>query len=292
MKLAVHCANLSYPGGPEALAASLAGVARAADQGGVTTLTMMDHCFQMEDLGGPAEPMLEGYTLAGLPGRATPSVSSSACWSPASPTGTPGCWRRRSTTLDVLSGGRAKLGLGAAWYEREHRGPRRAVPARRRAVRAARGDAADLPADVERRRRPVRGTSTTGSPRRSAHPAGAGGRTADADRRQSVSARPCAWSRSTPTPATSSPRPEEVAHKLDVLRRPLRGRRAATRRGTAHRDAPARTRSTTSTFLSPDGGPTPRLGIDQVWIGPRPDDPVGWTERACAEVLPRLSELG
>jgi hypothetical protein len=34
------------------------------------------------------------------------------------------------------------------------------------------------------------------------------------------------------------------------------------------------------------------LGIDQVWIGPRPDDPVGWTERACAEVLPRLSELG
>jgi hypothetical protein len=59
MELGVHCANLTWPGGPEALGTTLAGVARAADEGGVRTLTLMDHYFQMENLGGPPEPMLE-----------------------------------------------------------------------------------------------------------------------------------------------------------------------------------------------------------------------------------------
>ena len=66
MKLAVHAADLTWPGGAGELAPTLAGVARAADQGGVTTLTMMDHWFQMEQMGGPAEPMLEGYTTLGF----------------------------------------------------------------------------------------------------------------------------------------------------------------------------------------------------------------------------------
>ena len=60
------------------------------------------------------------------------------------------------TTLDVLSGGRAWLGIGAAWNEEESRGLGLPFPPHRRAVRAAGGDAADLPADVERRRGPVR----------------------------------------------------------------------------------------------------------------------------------------
>ena len=120
MKLAVHCANLSYAGGPETLAATLAGVARAADQGGVTTLTMMDHWFQMEDLGGPAEPMLEGYTSMGFLAGRTERVQLGLLV-----TGVtyrhPGLLAKVVTTLDVLSSGRALLGLGAAWYEREHR---------------------------------------------------------------------------------------------------------------------------------------------------------------------------
>ena len=66
MELAIHCANLSWPGGPSALGDHLARVARAADEGGVTTLTLMDHYFQMENLGGPPEPMLEGYTSLGF----------------------------------------------------------------------------------------------------------------------------------------------------------------------------------------------------------------------------------
>lgn len=120
MKLAVHCANLSYAGGPETLAATLAGVARAADQGGVTTLTMMDHWFQMEDLGGPAEPMLEGYTSMGFLAGRTERVQLGLLVTGATYRH-PGLLAKVVTTLDVLSSGRALLGLGAAWYEREHR---------------------------------------------------------------------------------------------------------------------------------------------------------------------------
>src|SRR6476646_7620327 len=109
MKLAVHCANLSWPGGPEQLGPTLAQVARTADQGGVTTLTMMDHWFQMETLGGPSEQMLEGYTSLGFLAGQTQHLDL-------------GLLAKIVTTLDVLSQGRAFLGIGAAWYEREHLG--------------------------------------------------------------------------------------------------------------------------------------------------------------------------
>ena len=121
MKLAVHCANLSWPGGPEKLGSTLADVARTADQGGVSTLTMMDHWFQMETLGGPPEPMLEGYTSLGFLAGQTSNLDLGLLV-----TGVtyrhPGLLAKIVTTLDVLSGGRAFLGIGAAWYEREHDG--------------------------------------------------------------------------------------------------------------------------------------------------------------------------
>src|SRR5436190_3270568 len=121
MKLAIHCANLSYPGGPTALGPTLAQVARTADEGGVTTLTMMDHWFQMERLGGPPEPMLEGYTSLGFLAGQTQRLDLGLLV-----TGVtyrhPGLLAKIVSTLDVLSGGRAFLGIGAAWYEREHRG--------------------------------------------------------------------------------------------------------------------------------------------------------------------------
>src|SRR3954462_9336052 len=121
MLLGVHCSNLSWPGGAEALGPTLAGVARAADEGGVTTLTMMDHYFQMEVLGGPPEPMLEGYTALGFLAGQTSNLELGLLV-----TGVtyrhPGLLAKIATTLDVLSGGRAMLGLGAAWYEREHDG--------------------------------------------------------------------------------------------------------------------------------------------------------------------------
>ena len=81
----------------------------------------MDHYFQMEQLGGPAEPMLEGYTALGFLAGQTSNLELGLLV-----TGVtyrhPGLLAKIATTLDVLSGGRAMLGLGAAWYEREHDG--------------------------------------------------------------------------------------------------------------------------------------------------------------------------
>src|ERR1700759_4479045 len=126
MKLAIHCSNLTWPGGAAALGSTLASVARVADDGGFTTLTMMDHYFQMEQLGGPPEPMLEGYTSLGFLAGQTSNLELGLLV-----TGVtyrhPGLLAKIVTTLDVLSRGRAMLGIGAAWYEREHRG--RGVPA-------------------------------------------------------------------------------------------------------------------------------------------------------------------
>ena len=121
MRFAVHLADLSFPGGPEALTPTLGSLARIADQGGISRLTMMDHYFQMEPLGGPAEPMLEGYTSLGYLAGQTSTTELGLLVSGVTYRH-PGLLAKIITTLDVLSGGRAVLGMGAAWYEREHRG--------------------------------------------------------------------------------------------------------------------------------------------------------------------------
>ena len=121
MRFGIHFANMSFPGGPEELAGTLAETAQVAEDGGAAWFTLMDHWFQMEQLGGPAEPMLEGYTalgyLAGLTRRMTLGLLVTGVTYRH-----PALLAKTVTTLDVLSGGRAMLGLGAAWYEREHRG--------------------------------------------------------------------------------------------------------------------------------------------------------------------------
>lgn len=121
MKLGIHFTNFSLPGTPDSLASTLAATARAAEDGGVATFTLMDHWFQMETLGGPPEPMLEGYTSLGFVAARTQRMTLGLLV-----TGVtyrhPGLLAKIVTTLDVLSGGRAQLGIGAAWYEREHDG--------------------------------------------------------------------------------------------------------------------------------------------------------------------------
>jgi F420-dependent oxidoreductase-like protein len=121
MQLGVHYANFTHPDWEHRLAERLTETARVADQGGVAQFTVMDHWFQMEPLGGPPEPMLEGYTTLGYLAAVTERLRLSLLV-----TGVtyrhPGLLAKTVTTLDVLSGGRAMLGIGAAWYEREHRG--------------------------------------------------------------------------------------------------------------------------------------------------------------------------
>jgi F420-dependent oxidoreductase-like protein len=121
MQLGVHFTNFSLPGAPGTIPGALADTARTAEQIGCASFTLMDHWFQMEQLGGPAAPMLEGYTSLGYLAGQTERINLSLLV-----TGVtyrhPGLLAKIVTTLDVLSGGRAMLGIGAAWYEREHQG--------------------------------------------------------------------------------------------------------------------------------------------------------------------------
>ena len=148
MRIGIHAVRYDTPGGTASIAPTLAATARAAEDAGVSRFTLMDHWFQMEHTAPATDPMLEGYTSLGFVAAHTHSMRLGLLV-----TGVtyrhPGLLAKIVATLDVLSGGRAQLGIGAGWYEREHRAPRRAVPARRRTLRAARGDAADLHADVE-----------------------------------------------------------------------------------------------------------------------------------------------
>ena len=150
MRVGIHFVNFTLPGAPETLGPTLATTARIAEESGVSVFTLMDHWFQMEMMATSEDPMLEGYTSLGFLAGHTDTMTLGLLV-----TGVtyrhPGLLAKIVTTLDVLSGGRAQLGIGAAWYEREHRGLGVPVPTAGRALRTTRGDAADLPADVERR---------------------------------------------------------------------------------------------------------------------------------------------
>jgi F420-dependent oxidoreductase-like protein len=121
MELGIHFANFTLPGGPEAIGPVLGRTAQAAEAGGCAAFTLMDHYFQMEEIADRHDPMLEGYTALGFLAGRTERMTLGLLV-----TGVtyrhPGLLAKIVTTLDVVSGGRAQLGIGAAWYEREHLG--------------------------------------------------------------------------------------------------------------------------------------------------------------------------
>jgi F420-dependent oxidoreductase-like protein len=121
MRLGLHYWNYSTPPDPTQIAPTLAETAKVAEQAGFSTFTVMDHYFQMEHAGSAAEPMLEAYTTLGHVAALTERMTLGVLV-----TGVmyrhPGLLAKTVTTLDVLSGGRARLGIGASWYEREQRG--------------------------------------------------------------------------------------------------------------------------------------------------------------------------
>ncbi|MCP2279737.1 LLM class F420-dependent oxidoreductase [Nocardia amikacinitolerans] len=122
MELGFHIPIFDIDGGTTAIAGELARVGAAAEASGATWLSFMDHYFQIEPTGLPAEAnMLEGYTTLGFLAAHTSTIELGLLV-----TGVtyrhPGLLAKIVTTLDVLSGGRAALGIGAAWFEREHRG--------------------------------------------------------------------------------------------------------------------------------------------------------------------------
>ncbi|MHA0289517.1 LLM class F420-dependent oxidoreductase [Mycobacterium sp. C3-094] len=122
MDLGLSIPILDIDGGTTAIGPELASVGEAAEAVGANSLWFMDHFFQIEPTGLPAEAnMLEGYTLLGYLAGHTSQIDLGLLV-----TGVtyrhPGLLAKTVTTVDVLSGGRAVLGIGAAWYEREHLG--------------------------------------------------------------------------------------------------------------------------------------------------------------------------
>jgi F420-dependent oxidoreductase-like protein len=121
MNLDLHVSRFDWAGGPAEIGPGVARLARTAEEVGVRALSFMDHYFQMEAMAPAEDPMLEGYTALGYVAGVTRKLRLRLLV-----TGVtyrhPGLLAKIVTTLDVLSGGRAELGMGAAWYEREHRG--------------------------------------------------------------------------------------------------------------------------------------------------------------------------
>ena len=121
MKIGLQIPDFTWPGGPPRLGADLAAVARTADDAGFEFLAVMDHFFQIGVIGPPEREMLEAYTTLGYFAGCTSRIKLLTLV-----TGTvyrhPGILAKIVTTLDVLSAGRAWLGIGAAWNEEESRG--------------------------------------------------------------------------------------------------------------------------------------------------------------------------
>ena len=121
MELDLHVHRFDWAGGPSGIGPGVADLAKRAEAIGVRTLSFMDHYFQMDWMAPAEDPMLEGYTALGFVAGVTERLRLHLLV-----TGVtyrhPGLLAKIVTTLDVLSGGRAELGIGAAWYEREHRG--------------------------------------------------------------------------------------------------------------------------------------------------------------------------
>jgi len=285
MQLGVHYANFTHPDWEHRLAERLTETARVADQGGVAQFTVMDHWFQMEVLGGPPEPMLEGYTTLGYLAAVTERLRLSLLV-----TGVtyrhPGLLAKTVTTLDVLSGGRAMLGIGAAWYDREHEGL--GVPFPSTSERFERleetlqivrqmwaGDQTPYAGTHYRLAEPVNVPPPVQSP----PPIMVGG-SGERKTLRLVAEYADACN-------VFGGSPDEVGHKLEVLR--------------GHCDRLGRDFDAIEKTMIGRGDPVAdpdgflasmeqyaALGISMVTLTPVGDDPVAWTTALCERVLPRL----
>ncbi len=289
MKLAIHFPNFTLPGQPETLASALAATARAAEEGGCATFTVMDHWFQMEQLATSEDPMLEGYTtlgyLAGLTERMRLGLLVTGVTYRH-----PGLLAKTVTTLDVLSEGRAQLGIGAAWYEREHHGlgvPFPPLTERFERLEEALQICLQMwsPDDGPFEGRYYQLAETICSPRpvqRPRPPILIGG-SGEQQTLRLVARYADACNLFAPDPAV-------VAHKLGVLDR--------------HCEAESRDPAAIERTIIFGADPLididsflatmeqyASLGIAQVWVSPAGTDPAGWVSEVTERVLPALADF-
>jgi F420-dependent oxidoreductase-like protein len=292
VELGVHIFNFNHSEGPGALAAELAAAGRAAENAGATWLSVMDHYFQMEHRGVAEDPMLEGYTTLGYLAAHTRSLRLGLLV-----TGVtyrlPGLLAKIATTLDVLSGGRAALGLGAAWYEREHLAL--GVPYPPVAERFERLEETlriclqmwdpENNGPFEGKHYRLAETLCSPQPISSPHPpilVGGGG---ERKTLRLVAAYADACNLFANTPA-------EVSHKLDVLRRHCDDLgRDYDRIDKTIMYPSVFDESGVDEFLTAMSEYA-RLGVRQVMVLPPDGNSTDWIERVCAPVVPRLAELG
>lgn len=121
MKVGLQINIFSWSGGPAEIGPTLAEAARMADEIGFDSIWVMDHFFQVRGLGPPEDPMLEGMTTLGFMAAHTRRARLGLMVGGVHYR-QPGLWAKATTTLDVLSGGRAWFGIGAAWNEEESTG--------------------------------------------------------------------------------------------------------------------------------------------------------------------------
>ncbi|MFS8197745.1 LLM class F420-dependent oxidoreductase [Streptomyces sp. CWNU-52B] len=293
MRVGVHINRFNHPGGAAALGPELAAAGAAAEAAGVSWMSVMDHYFQMEGNGGAEDAMLEAYTTLGFLAAHTSTVELGALV-----TGVtyrhPGLLAKIATTLDVLSGGRGTLGIGAAWYDREHEGlgvpfpalaerferleetlriclqmwdPQANGPFEGTYYRLAETLCVPAPVSVPRPRIMIGGSGEKKTLRLVA-------RYADA----------CNLFASSPA---------EVGHKLDVLRGhcDAEGREYADIRKTMIHSGDPRSAAELDAFTR-DMAEYAKLGIETVILAPRVDEPAEWIERGVAPVVERLAGLG
>ena len=121
MKIGLQISSFTWPGGADAIGPTLARITETADAIGFNSLWVMDHFYQIRGVGQPQEPMLEGWSALGFMAahskRATLGLMVGGIHYRQA-----ALWAKTATTLDVLSGGRAVFGIGAAWNEEESRG--------------------------------------------------------------------------------------------------------------------------------------------------------------------------
>ncbi|MBF6210675.1 LLM class F420-dependent oxidoreductase [Nocardia puris] len=288
MRLGIHVPNFDMPGGPGAIAPELARVGAAAEEAGADWLSFMDHFFQIPPRGEATQPMLEGYTSLGYLAAHTSRIRLGLLV-----TGVtyrhPGLLAKIVTTLDVLSGGRATLGIGAAWFEREHLGlgvefPPLAERFERleEALRIVQqmwdqGENGPFEGKYYRLAETLCSPPPVTQPRPPILIAGGGER--KTLRLVAQYGDGCNLFFDTP---------EGVAHKLDVLR--------------AHCDTVGRDYDAIEkTMIYAAGQPGPdfadrmsdyaRLGIDTVMVAPPGDHPAQWITDVCAPLVPKLADL-